>query len=234
MKNEKKLDNDITLKEILTTYPDENTMSEKQINILVAAIEIFSEKGFKATTTSEISKRAGVGEGTIFHYYKTKKDLLLAVPDCMASIVFSKIFMEELDEILKKDFDTYEDLLRAIIKNRIKIASENLSAIQIIVKTLFQEMPFHPELRDKMAEKAGKAILGKLFGIVEKYKQKGQLVEMPNHLIIYNVATTLLGYFVSKFIFKLTVYQNADDEIEYLVNYIMHGISNIQNEKGKN
>lgn len=41
--------------------------------VLKAAVKIFSEKGYSAATTSEIAKEAGVAEGTIFRYFKTKK-----------------------------------------------------------------------------------------------------------------------------------------------------------------
>lgn len=53
--------------------------NERQMRILEAAVDMFGEKGYASTSTSEIAKRAGVAEGTIFRYYKTKKDLLLAV-----------------------------------------------------------------------------------------------------------------------------------------------------------
>lgn len=48
-------------------------LTPKQAKILQAAVEIFAEKGYAATSTSEIAKRAGVAEGTIFRHYKTKK-----------------------------------------------------------------------------------------------------------------------------------------------------------------
>ncbi len=51
-------------------------LPEKEQRILEAAIAVFSEKGFSAATTSEIAKNAGVAEGTIFRYFKTKKDIL--------------------------------------------------------------------------------------------------------------------------------------------------------------
>ena len=47
-------------------------LPEKEEKILKSAIKIFSEKGFSASTTSEIAKDAGVAEGTIFRYFKTK------------------------------------------------------------------------------------------------------------------------------------------------------------------
>lgn len=45
--------------------------------ILEAALHLFREKGIERTTTKEISKRAGIAEGTLFNYFKTKEDLAL-------------------------------------------------------------------------------------------------------------------------------------------------------------
>lgn len=61
------------IKELLKVNGEDVKLSEKQIKILEAAIEIFAEKGYASTSTSEIAKRAGVAEGTIFRHYKTKK-----------------------------------------------------------------------------------------------------------------------------------------------------------------
>ena len=46
-------------------------------DILRAALELFSKKGFFRTTTKQISGRAGIAEGTLFNYFKTKEDLAL-------------------------------------------------------------------------------------------------------------------------------------------------------------
>lgn len=45
--------------------------------ILKAALQLFREKGLEGTTTKEISKKAGIAEGTLFNYFKTKEDLAL-------------------------------------------------------------------------------------------------------------------------------------------------------------
>lgn len=44
--------------------------------ILEAATRLFAERGLAAAPTSEISKRAGVAEGTLFTYFATKDDLI--------------------------------------------------------------------------------------------------------------------------------------------------------------
>jgi AcrR family transcriptional regulator len=45
--------------------------------ILRAALELFSKKGFFRTATKEISRKAGIAEGTLFNYFRTKEDLAI-------------------------------------------------------------------------------------------------------------------------------------------------------------
>ena len=52
---------------------------DKRNAILNAATRLFAERGLTAAPTSEISKQAGVAEGTLFTYFKTKDDLINAL-----------------------------------------------------------------------------------------------------------------------------------------------------------
>lgn len=52
---------------------------DKQKEILNAALKLFTEFGFHGTPTSKIAQEAGVANGTLFHYYKTKDDLIVAL-----------------------------------------------------------------------------------------------------------------------------------------------------------
>jgi len=45
--------------------------------IVTAALTLFQTKGFKATTTRAIARKAGIAEGTVFNYFKTKEDIAL-------------------------------------------------------------------------------------------------------------------------------------------------------------
>jgi len=49
---------------------------DKRNAILDAATRVFAERGLAASPTSEISKQAGVAEGTLFTYFKSKDDLI--------------------------------------------------------------------------------------------------------------------------------------------------------------
>ena len=52
---------------------------DKQKEILAAALRLFAAHGFHGTPTSKIAKEAGVANGTLFHYYKTKEDLIVSL-----------------------------------------------------------------------------------------------------------------------------------------------------------
>ncbi len=54
-------------------------MAEKEKQILAAALRLFVAFGFHGTPTSKIAAEAGVSNGTLFHYYKTKEELVIAL-----------------------------------------------------------------------------------------------------------------------------------------------------------
>ena len=53
-------------------------MDKKSI-ILGSALQLFVENGFHGTATSKIAQEAGVANGTLFNYFKTKDELIIAL-----------------------------------------------------------------------------------------------------------------------------------------------------------
>lgn len=207
-------------KELINSTDADLNMTDKQISIISAAIEIFAEKGFAATTTSEIAKKAGVGEGTIFHHYKTKKDLLLAIPDYLSKLSFSKAFLLEISKILENPYEKFEDFLRAIIQNRRLFASTNMT----LIKVLFQEIPFHPELRTKMSREILLPAMSKLVEVIDKFKEQGQIINIPSVAVVNLMFTSIFGYLFTRYIAIFELEWDSAKETDYLVQYIMNGI----------
>jgi AcrR family transcriptional regulator len=68
----------------MTKHPDPiQTMlvAARRTQILDAAITVFSEKGFHRATIKEIARVAGIADGTIYTYFASKDEVLLAVLD---------------------------------------------------------------------------------------------------------------------------------------------------------
>jgi len=50
-------------------------------SLLVAALELFLQRGFAATRGEDIAQRAGVGKGSVYLHFRTKEELFQAVID---------------------------------------------------------------------------------------------------------------------------------------------------------
>lgn len=80
-------------------------MTEKKEKILNAALKLFADDGYKATSTSRVAKAAGVSEGLIFRHFKNKEGLLEAIlqqGEEKAKLLFSDIVMESNPKLVIK------------------------------------------------------------------------------------------------------------------------------------
>ncbi|HVF57796.1 MAG TPA: TetR/AcrR family transcriptional regulator [Pyrinomonadaceae bacterium] len=55
---------------------------DRREQIVQVAMKLFSERGFRGTTTKEIAQAAGVSEAIIFRHFATKEELYTAIIDC--------------------------------------------------------------------------------------------------------------------------------------------------------
>lgn len=55
--------------------------SERRAAIVHAAIELFSKRGFRGTTTRELALAVGVSEPVLYQHFATKRDLYTAIVD---------------------------------------------------------------------------------------------------------------------------------------------------------
>ena len=65
--------------------------------ILDAAVDLFADNGFSAASTLAVAKKAGVAEGLIFHYFKSKKGILIHILD-----EIYQLYVTELEKILSQ------------------------------------------------------------------------------------------------------------------------------------
>lgn len=54
---------------------------ERRLQILRIAVRLFSQRGFRGTTTKEIAQAAGVSEAMVFRHFATKEELYTAILD---------------------------------------------------------------------------------------------------------------------------------------------------------
>ena len=107
---------------------------DKRKLILDAALKLFVEFGFHATPTSKIAKEANVANGTLFHYFLTKDDLILAL--------FTEIKKEMSIYISKNSSHkkSFKNVLMGMYLAYLNWALENNTEYKFIQQ--FQNSPF--------------------------------------------------------------------------------------------
>src|SRR4051812_47355075 len=55
--------------------------------LIVAAVDLFTEQGYDATTVAEIAERAGVTKSTFFRHFPDKRELLVAGQETLSRLL---------------------------------------------------------------------------------------------------------------------------------------------------
>ncbi|MDT8974724.1 TetR/AcrR family transcriptional regulator [Paenibacillus sp. chi10] len=97
--------------------PKDPSLSSKD-QIIDAAVASFAEHGFYKTTTAKIAKSAGVTQPYVFHFFKSKEELFIAVLDRATEKIeeaFSSVdappeqFVETMGRAFGKLIETHRD-----------------------------------------------------------------------------------------------------------------------------
>jgi len=111
--------------------------NQKIKEITLAALTLFSQKGYTAASVEQIAEAAGIGKGTIYEYFDTKEDLFIAAVLEWTSNEKNKIIgvMKDVDDPVKR--------IMAYVENNYEVFDSTRSDhtrlyIEIIQQTLME------------------------------------------------------------------------------------------------
>jgi TetR/AcrR family fatty acid metabolism transcriptional regulator len=105
---------------------------DKRERILRAATKVFARKGFYATKVSEVAKAAGVADGTIYLYFKSKDDLLVSLFEDRIMLL-----LQTLERALSER-ETSRDRLRCVIELQLGLLEGERDLAEVITVNLRQ------------------------------------------------------------------------------------------------
>jgi TetR/AcrR family transcriptional regulator, fatty acid metabolism regulator protein len=117
-------------------------LEQRETDILDAATNLFASDGFHGTSTRKIASAAGVSEGTVFHYFSTKNELLLAILD--------KFYLEltqSAREIIEDVMETHERLHRLAINHVEALLDNNALMIRLLQVYLSVDLNYYTDYR---------------------------------------------------------------------------------------
>ncbi|OIJ13946.1 TetR family transcriptional regulator [Anaerobacillus alkalilacustris] len=206
---------------LLFDVSNEVKYSEKQLKILEAAIETFSEKGYAATSTNEIAKKAGVAEGTIFRHYHTKKELLIAiVSPLMTKLVGPHMAKDFAKNIFEVEYKSFKDFIRKLALNRYEFVKKH----SLVVRILLQEISLHDELKEPYMKLFQDHIYEKFKNKIVEFQDKGEVVPLPPDTIIRLIITTIVGTLVSMFVLLPEKKWDYELEMNSTIQLLVNGL----------
>jgi len=115
--------------------------SEAQLRTLRAALELFAEHGVSATSYQMIADTVGVTKGAIYHQFKTKDELVVAVAELELSRLEDALAAAES---LDCRDEAREFLLNRVIDHAVdhRRAANTLQFDPVLVRLLSEHKPF--------------------------------------------------------------------------------------------
>src|SRR6187399_131983 len=139
------------------------TGDKRREQILETAVDLFSQRGFKGTTTKEIARASGVSEAMVFRHFATKEELYGAILDNKSCSDGVHRFPWEANEKLKQAIEQKDDF--AVFYN---IAFDALNKHQADVG--FMRLLFYSALEEhELAERFFHDFIEKVYEFIGGY-----------------------------------------------------------------
>lgn len=108
--------------------------------ILDTAEKLFLEKGFAATSTTQIARAVGCNQALVHYYYRTKENLFNTIFEKKFRLLFEHIFKsQEFGEI------AFTEKLRRVVQSHFDMLTQN-PGLPLLVATELARMPENIEL----------------------------------------------------------------------------------------
>ncbi len=198
------------LEDYVKDYPD------KEIRVINAAINLFSEKGFSATSTKEISKRADMAEGTIFRYFPTKDAILERMVPLLIHAIKPKLEKPVKDIIAERAGEPVGDIFATIILDRLNIIRGNGR----LLKSVLPELMYREALQQQLTQSLLPMIRGYVSQVLEEGRKRA---EIGPHVSANTAMHQLLGFILAYSLFGSKDEAQAKKDVEEFMDGVMKG-----------
>jgi TetR/AcrR family transcriptional regulator, fatty acid metabolism regulator protein len=135
-----------------------NGHEDKRRLILQAAVRVFARKGYHTCRVGDIAEEAGVAHGLLYHYFRSKEEVLDSVfRETWTDIVGAAHRVEETDEPAR-------DRLTGIAKILLRAWKRDPDLVRVVIREGLRS----PDLQRRVAE------IRQAFQAIERIVERGQ------------------------------------------------------------
>jgi AcrR family transcriptional regulator len=197
--------------------------SSRQEQILKAALEVFSRKGYAAATIPEIARAAGVAAGTIYIYYPSKRELFVAV---INNFIITTPLLDLIEKLPGDRDEDIETTVKRILQDRFDLARHKAFAR---MPSLMGEVQRDPELKALWNERFLQPFMTQMDGIFRLMMASGKVRPMEPAVITRAVGGLIIGFLILKIMEGEASPVNRfpqEKVAEELMNFVFYGLSN--------
>jgi AcrR family transcriptional regulator len=201
--------------------------AQRREQILKAALEVFSQKGFAAATIPEIAGAADVAAGTIYLYYPSKRELFVEV---IKSFVCTAPLLNLINKMPQGDIS---GILKSIVKDRLDlIKNPTFARLPILMGDVQRD----PELKALWLKDFLHPFLGQIAPGYGMMTMMGKFRRYDPDVAARLMGGLIIGFLMLKVIEGDTSPLTKKDEekvTEDIVNFMLHGLLKNQDETEK-
>lgn len=155
----------------------------RQEQILEAALSAFSNLGYDRATIPDIAREAGIAVGTIYNYFPSKRELLVAIT--------KKYIIEPFTAVIKQPHHAGDAaFMSAIMENRLNFGLANMEKFM----PLLIEVQRDPELRRSYAEQVLKPVMDFMEKYVASRIEEGAFRDIEPALVTRAIGGMVIGF----------------------------------------
>ena len=167
------------------------TGGARREQILQTAVTLFSQRGFKGTTTKEIARAAGVSEAMVFRHFSTKSELYDAILGDKASHDGIR-FPWEGNPVLHKAIEDQDDY--AVFFNIALNALTKQQADDNFMRLLFYSALEEHELADRFFDEFVARLYEFIGGYIAKRQDAGAMRELNPRIAVRSFLGMLIHH----------------------------------------
>lgn len=183
--------------------------------IMEAAINLFGERGYESTSVSALAKAAGIGKGTIYSYFASKNEILLAF--CEEELAF---IHDEIRDKLDPAAPLAEKMLLVLMSD-FRFVTRNKE----FGRTLIRELTFPKEITIEKSRMIEERFLNLFVSIFKEGQERGQL-RRDIELIVTG------GHFYALYLMALSAWysgrlhseEDVRESLELLIEQTLNGL----------
>jgi AcrR family transcriptional regulator len=119
-------------------------VEDKRRQLLDAAVRVFARKGYHASRVGDIAEEAGVAHGLLYHYFKSKDDVLEAVFHENWSVLLARI--ASVEETEEPAADQLRHVAAILLRTWLHLPD--------VVRVVVREFGRSPELAERIGDLA--------------------------------------------------------------------------------